>query len=197
MKHAIIVGHPNPKSFTRAVAAEYETAAQVRGDECIVRDLYAIGFDPRLGAGEIPRPGGFAPGVDVARERELLAGVDVFAFVYPLWFNVPPAVVTGYVQRVFGMGFGYGPIREGRNQPLLEGRRLISFSSSGAPTEWLKTEGGWEALRNLFDRHVAETCGMRALDHVHFGRVSAFLPQYWFDAYMDTVRRTVSELSET
>jgi NAD(P)H dehydrogenase (quinone) len=70
-----------------------------------------------------PRPAGFAPGADVARERELLADADVFAFIYPLWFNVPRAVVTGYVQRVFGMGFGYGPIREGRNQPLPEGRR--------------------------------------------------------------------------
>jgi NAD(P)H dehydrogenase (quinone) len=194
MKHAIILGHPNPESFTKAVAAEYEAAARGRGHEVVVRDLYDIGFDPRLGAEEIPRPAGFAPGADVAQERALLADVDVFAFVYPLWFNVPPAVVTGYVQRVFGMGFGYGPIHGGRNQPLLEGRRLISFSSSGAPTEWLKAEGAWEALQNLFDRHVADTCGMRALNHVHFGRVSPMLPKHWFDTHMETVRRTVSEM---
>jgi putative NADPH-quinone reductase len=82
----------------------------------------------------------------VAAERAAIKDAAVFVFFYPLWFNVPPAILSGYVQRVFGMGFGYGPQKGGQNQRLLLGRSLLSFSSSGAPAEWLRQEGGWEAL---------------------------------------------------
>lgn len=141
MKHAVIAAHPRAESFTLSVAHTYVEAARARGQEAVLRDLYRLGFEPRLQEGEIPRPSGFAPGADVAGERQALAGVDVFAFIYPLWFNAPPAILLGYVQRVFGMGFGYGPIRQGGNQPLLGGRKLISFTSSGAPEAWLRQEG--------------------------------------------------------
>src|SRR5262245_48809482 len=140
-KHAVIVGHPNDTSFTQSVAQTYKEAAEARGKPVIVRDLYRIGFDPRLEASEIPRPTGFGAPPDVTVERALLADVDVFCFVYPLWFYTPPAIVSGYIQRVFGMGFGYGPIREGANQRLLLGRSMISFTSSGSPSEWLRSEG--------------------------------------------------------
>ena len=48
MRHAVILAHPNPQSFTAAMAAAYREAALARGDAVIVRDLYALGFDPCL-----------------------------------------------------------------------------------------------------------------------------------------------------
>ncbi len=175
MQHAVIVAHPNPDSFNLAVAKAYCEAAGALGHAAILRDLYRTGFDPRLRDGEIPRPNGFAPGEDVVAEREMIARADVFAFVYPVWFNAPPAMLKGYLDRVFGMGFAYGPVGGEGNVPLLTGRRMISFSTSGAPTDWLKREGGWEALRSLFDDHVAKVCGLTCLDHVHFGETVANL----------------------
>jgi NAD(P)H dehydrogenase (quinone) len=191
LKHAIIVGHPNPASFNLAVAHAYQDAVEALGHVALLRDLYRIDFDPRLKDGEIPRAAGFAAAEDVATERALIADADVFAFIYPLWFNAPPAIVSGYVQRVFGMGFGYGPIHEGRNQQLLLGRRMISFSTSGAPAEWLRTEGSWDALKNLFDQHVADVCGMTMLDHRHYGRVLASTPKSRFEAHLEDLRQTV------
>lgn len=171
MKHAIIIAHPNPQSFTASAGEIYRGAIEALGHASVVRNLYECGFDPCLGDDEIPRPGGFAPAGDVVAERTWIGDADVYAFFYPLWFNAPPAILVGYVQRVFGMGFGYGPIRGGGNQPLLAGKSMISFSSSGAPADWLKGEGSWEALQNLFDHHVANVCGLRFLEHRHFGGV--------------------------
>jgi NAD(P)H dehydrogenase (quinone) len=138
------------------------------GQDADVRDLYAERFDPCLKAEEIPGPGEPKPGADVVAEREKLAAADVFAFVYPLWFNAPPAMLKGYVDRVFGMGFGYGPGME----PRLEGKKMISFSSSGAPSQWVRETGAWRALRNIFDEHLAQVCGLEVIDHVHFGEIS-------------------------
>lgn len=189
--HAIIVAHPNAQSFNLSVARAYQTSVEALGCRAILRDLYRENFDPRLQDGEIPRPAGFAAAGDIAAERALLAEADVFCFVYPLWFNAPPAMLLGYIQRVFGMGFGYGPIRSGGNARLLLGRSLISFSSSGAPAEWLRTEGGWTALRNLFDDHVAEVCGMTVIDHRHYGRVQNSTPASRIEAHLKDVEATV------
>jgi NAD(P)H dehydrogenase (quinone) len=90
------------------------------------------------------------------------------------------------------MGFGYGPLRAGENVRLLLGRRMISFSSSGAPAEWLRTEGSWEALRNLFDDHVAQVCGMIVLDHRHYGRILNSTPAQRLEAHFRDVSETVA-----
>jgi NAD(P)H dehydrogenase (quinone) len=170
MKHALIIAHPNPASFTATMAKAYAEAAAAKGHEVLIRDLYAIGFDPRLGADEIPGPSGFAPHDDVKAERAMLADVGVFAFFYPVWFNAPPAILKGYLDRVFGMGFGYG-MGDGGNAPLLTGGRMISVSSSGAPKSWMVETGAWDAMRKLFDEHVAGVCGLAVIDHLHFGGI--------------------------
>lgn len=170
MKHAVIAAHPNAKSFTLAVAHAYCDAAKAKGHEPRLHDLYAMDFDPRLKAHEIPGTPGFAPASDVKRERELLQDAKVFAFVYPFWINAPPAILKGYIDRVFGMGFAYAPGGDG-NAPLLTGRKMISFTSSGAPTEWVRSSGAWDAEVKIFDQHVAALSGLMVLDHIHFGGI--------------------------
>ena len=194
MKHAIIVSHPRRRSFTMAMALAYQGALESRGHTVLVRDLYRMRFDPRLAAGELPHPRGFAPRPDVAAERERLADVEAFAFFYPVWFNAPPAIHKGYVDRVFGMNFGYGMGALGSNEPLLSGRSMISFSASGAPMEWVVETGAWEAMRKLFDDHFAAVCGLDVLDHVHFGGVTPGLTSEQVKLHAEVVRAKAAEL---
>lgn len=181
MKHALIVAHPNPDSFNLALAHTYQAAVLALGHAVVLRDLYRIGFDPRLGIGEVPGPQGFTAGADVVAERALIGDADVFAFVYPLWFYAPPAMLKGYIDRVFGMGFGYGPGAAG-NTPSLVGRMMFSVSSSGAPQAWIRQSGDWQAMRQLFDQHFAGVCGLSVVDHLHFG---AILPGITAEAVQD------------
>lgn len=171
MQHAVIVAHPSPNSLTLAVAAAYAEAVCDLGQTAVVRDLYDMGFDPCLKAGEIPKVSGYQFAADVLAERRILANVDVFAFIYPFWFNAPPAILKGYVDRVFSMGFGYEP-GPGGTTGLLDGRRLISFTSSGAPEDWVRDTGAMRALTDLFDNHLARVCGLRVIDHVHTGGIT-------------------------
>jgi NAD(P)H dehydrogenase (quinone) len=194
MKHAVIVGHPDPKSFNLAIAASYCDALRARGHEAVLRDLYRMGFDPVLKDGELPRAEKNIPAPDVVAERGVIADADVFVFVYPLWFNAPPAIIKGYMDRVFGLGFGFGPIRQGGNGPLLRGKRLLSFSSSGAPSDWVRKEGALAAIRNLFDEHFAAVCGLKLVDHVHFGGIRPMMAPYVVDAAIGKVQATVARL---
>jgi NAD(P)H dehydrogenase (quinone) len=191
VKHAVIIAHPKPASFTAAVAAAYAQACKDMGHELVVRDLYRIGFDPCLKATELPFDEGFQPGSDVAAERLLLNDCAVFAFFYPLWLNAPPAMMKGYLERVFGFGFAYGT--EGRSyNPLLSGRKLISFSSSGAPADWLEQTGSLPAVRTLFDQYFAKLCGMTVVDHVHVGNITPGASPFFVQARLDDVRKTVN-----
>ena len=190
MKHAIVVAHPNPDSLTCAIARTYVEEAQALGHTAITRDLYRIGFDPCLKAEEIPGPHGVRFGDDVVAERKALADCQVFAFVYPLWFNAPPAILKGYVDRVFSLGFGYEPALHGTD-PLLTGRRLISFTTSGAPEAWVRDTGALNALTAVFDAHVAAVCGLTLVEHVHTGGIVPGVTAEAVEQILQSVRGAV------
>ena len=190
MKHAVIFSHPRAESFTASVAKAYEEAAHRLGHSVVTRDLYRIGFDPRLTESELPFSAGFRPGADVLAERKLLEDADVFALIYPLWLNAPPAMLKGYLDRVFGFGFAYG--KEGRSNPLLQGRSLITFSSSGAPLYWIQETGAFDALGKLFDSYFAELCGLKFLERVHFGGIIPMIREDAVKARLGSVRECVN-----
>ena len=187
MKHAVVIAHPKAVSLTSAAAAAYAEEARAMGHDVVVRDLYRMGFDPCLRAEEIPTERGAAFAPEIVAEREALADVDIFCFVYPLWFNAPPAILKGYLDRVFSMGFGFEPALGG-TEPLLDGRRMISFSFSGAPEHWVRDTGAFQALTTLFDRHVSGVCGLQILDHVHTGGVVPGMTPEAVGAVLDKVR---------
>jgi NAD(P)H dehydrogenase (quinone) len=193
MKHAIIVAHPGEASFTNTMARAYESAVLAKGGSVMMRDLYRMKFDPCLKECEIPWSEHFKTPQDVTDEHSLLANVDVFAFFYPLWLNAPPAILKGYMERVFGMGFAYKRGRGG-NEPLLTGKRLLSVSSSGAPMDWVVKTGAWQAMRTLFDSHFAAVCGLDVADHVHFGGVVPGVRADFVEKCAATVREKASSL---
>jgi len=191
MKHAVLLAHPARKSLNQAIADTYAQAAAKLGHEVIVRDLYRMRFDPCLKASEIPGPGAPKFRADVLRERALLADVEVFALIYPTWFNTPPAILKGYIDRVFGMGFGFKP-DFGGTQPALAGRRLISFTTSGAPDFWMRDTGAIAALKRLFDNHLGGTCGLNVVDHLHFGGMVSDLRPEVVEEVFGKVRTAVA-----
>lgn len=186
MRHAIILAHPKSTSFCASIARRCATTLRALGHTVTLRDLYSMDFDPRLQAGEIPVYTGYGPAEDVVRERRRLARADSFILVYPFWFNGPPAILKGYVDRVFSMGFGYRP-GSGGSEPLLAGRRLTSVSTSGAPDQWVNSTGALEALKMSFDRHLAAVTGMTLGEHIHLGAIHSSLSREAAGVMLDQI----------
>jgi len=173
LRHAIIVCHPAETSFTLAIAQRYAQAVRALGHEVMMRDLYRIGFDPVLREDE--RNG--KPGSDVLAELDQLEGIDVFVLVYPVWFGAPPAMLKGYIDRVFGAGRMRGSaLGEGERSPL-EGKNLVSLTLSGSMRTWLDEKGVLLSLRNLFDRYLADVFGLAETYHYHFDGIHPDLPE--------------------
>ena len=103
-RHIVILCHPGPDSFNHAIARTYCEAVGFYGQQAILRDLYAMDFDPVLKAAERPGPNHPHPYRDVADEIEIIRRSDVFVMIYPIWFGSAPAMLKGYVERVLGTG---------------------------------------------------------------------------------------------
>jgi len=191
MQHALIVAHPNPRSFVASLALAYGEASEALGQRTTMRDLYGMAFDPCLRADEIPMAPGYAPRGDVIGERMMLRDADVFALFYPFWLNAPPAMLKGYFDRVFGLGFAYGK-GPGGNEPLLHGRKLISFTSSGAPLEWVDKTGALKAVRTQFDDYLSQISGVEVVDHIHFGGIVPNIRDDVVERHLESVREAVA-----
>lgn len=189
-KHAVIVAHPEMDSFTFSVARTYVETVEALGETAVLRDLYRLNFDPVLKAEERLPDGPFTPAPDVATELDAIKGSDVFVLVYPLWFGTPPAILKGYIERVLGAGFSGRDAHPHRPvHPLLGGRKLLSFSSSGSPGRWIEAQGVAQGLQAILDGYLARAFWMDTPQHVHFGRISADLDAETAGSHLARVRR--------
>ena len=187
-RHVVVLAHPSTRSFNGLVAQAYCEAVGRCGQESIVRDLYAIGFDPLLRENERPRQGGGQVMPDVKFEHAAIRGSDVFVLVYPIWFGMPPAILKGYVDRVLGSGVTAQAMQAGAGAGLLQGKRLVSITSSGASKAWLNQQGQIEALRAVFERYLAHGLGMKSCENLHFGEMIEGLSEDFLDPLLAQVQ---------
>jgi len=124
MRVFIVHAHHEPTSFNSAMTWEGAGALSAAGHEVIVSDLYAMAFNPvsdrrnfvtvrdphclRQQAEEIyaSENDGFAP--DIQAELEKLFWCDALVLQFPLWWFGLPAIMKGWVDRVFAMRRAYG-----------------------------------------------------------------------------------------
>ncbi|HKT19824.1 MAG TPA: NAD(P)H-dependent oxidoreductase [Stellaceae bacterium] len=183
MKHLIVVAHPNPSSFTHALANAYARELSVMGHDCDLRDLYAIDFDPVLHPSELVGP----PRADVQAEQARLKAARATAFFYPLWWASMPAILKGYIDRVFAQGVAYD-FRGGAMHGLLSGRTNLLVTNSAAPAEMLEKTGAWDAIRAIQDSHIFHSVGLTLADHLHFGGVVPGMTGKVAQAHTEAVR---------
>lgn len=171
IRHLVVLAHPAESSFNRAVADEYCSSVERCGQTAILRDLYAMNFDPRLRDSERPGMPGYVPSPDIESELELVRACSVVTLIYPLWFGMPPAMIKGYIDRVLGAGFGARDIKDAKANPLLEGKYFLIISSSGSTRPWLEEHGQWIALHQAFEIYLTTIFGFAANGHLHFDAI--------------------------
>ncbi|PCD02157.1 NAD(P)H dehydrogenase [Sphingomonas spermidinifaciens] len=197
IRHLLVLGHPGPDGFNHAIAAAYGDAVRTCGQEAVLRDLYSLDFDPRLTAEERSSSGAGTPGAEVQVELNLIRDCEVVALVYPIWFGMPPAIIKGYVDRVFGAGFAAANLKTGIPSALLHGKRLIIFSSSASTRPWLEEQGQWQGLRQAFDLYLQTIFGFREVQHVHFDAVVENGKAHYVDECLASVADAARRLCAT
>lgn len=197
IRHLVVCASPAPGGFGHAVVDAYVDIVRQAGQEPIVRDLYAIGFDPVLKTDERPDVPHWAPSPDVAIELEFVRQADILVLVYPIWYGLPPAILKGYVDRVLGANYSFHRFRDEAGQPPLVGKPLLSFSTSGTPLAWLHERSQVLALREIFDVYLWRGFGMKQSKHIMLDEVIANMAETDAAEKLQLVRRTAAETCAT
>lgn len=183
-RHAVIVCNPDRHSFDHSIALRYAETVRAAGHDVVIRDLYAMGFDPVLKIAEQPTKQAFVPARDVARELQELAGCEVFVLIYPIWFGTPPAMMKGYIERVLGAGVRPQTVQEGSPTALLGHKTLLSFTTSATTNVWLDEQGQPMALRQVVDLYLVHAFGMRKQSHVSFDHITDGMSDHFAQQYL-------------
>lgn len=159
---AVYLAHPRPGSFNHALAEAVADELTGRGCRAVVHDLYAEGFDPLLpadGTGTV----GAAPADEdplVTRHRAEVATYDALVFIHPNWWGMPPAVLTGWVQRVLAPGVAYKlGAADGEPAGLLKAGRALVLNTSDTPAEREESEFG-DPLQRIWAACVLPYAGV-------------------------------------
>lgn len=180
-RHVVVLAHPDAGSFNSLVADTYCEAVKSCGQDAIVRDLYALDFDPVLKASERPGKAGFSLSEDVMRELDAVRGSDVFVTVFPIWFGMPPAMMVGYIDRVLGSGVTARQVQERDADTVMRGKRLLSITTSGNSKSWLNHQDQMQSLRTILGGYLLNAFGLKEYQELHFGETVDGLEQEFVD----------------
>ncbi|MHA1129037.1 MAG: NAD(P)H-dependent oxidoreductase, partial [Alphaproteobacteria bacterium] len=147
MKAHIVLAHPESKSFNGRLADTSESTLRDNGFEVTVSDLYGMDFDPREAKQHYTERSdntvfhaqteqrfnannGTTP-ADVNVETDKLLNADVLVIHFPLWWFGAPAILKGWMDRVFV----YGKVYKSQmryDAGICRGKKMIACITTGA-----------------------------------------------------------------
>jgi putative NADPH-quinone reductase len=176
MKAHIVFAHPNLQSYNgqlRNIAIQtlegfgwsvslsdlYQMKFKASADEGDFRSLYNSDFfDLQVEQQTASLNQTYSP--DIEKEHKLLSKADLIVFQFPLWWYSMPALLKGYIYRVFSYGWAYG------GGKALLGKKILVSMTTGAPDfAWTPEKRGTikDVLKHLFIGTFG-LCGMESLE---------------------------------
>lgn len=182
MRILLVYCHPVPESFSASIRDEAIRTLEANGHEIRLLDLYAEGFDPVMGTAERRRYN------DLPVERHPLPDhiahlrwAEGLLFVYPTWWYGLPAMLKGWLDRVWAPGVAFSmPEPNAKIGPLMTHVRLLGvITTCGAPKWWSHVVG--HPGRRTITRGIRALCAWRCK--------TFFMAHYLMDSSTDETRR--------
>ena len=158
MNVLIVYAHPEPRSLNGSLKDFAVAHLEAAGHAVQVSDLHAMNWKAVLDADDATEPspdGRFDPSADsrrayangtqradIAAEQDKLRWADAVILQFPLWWFSMPAILKGWVDRVYAYGFAYGV---GEHSDHHWGDRYGEGSLAGKRAMLLVTTGGWDS----------------------------------------------------
>jgi NAD(P)H dehydrogenase (quinone) len=154
-KVLVVYAHPEPESLTRQLVEVTVKALEAQEHEVLESDLYGMRWKAVFDENDFPSrvnperlsfiaesANAYATGRqtdDVAVEQAKLKSADAVVVQFPLWWFGVPAILKGWIERVYAFGFGYG-YKDGTNayrygEGALKGKRALVCVLTGGPAK--------------------------------------------------------------
>lgn len=160
MPTLIVTAHPDPDSLTHRLAARLRDALPAGTVE--TADLAAEGFDPRftLADRHTYRTGTDAP-ADVVAEQQRIDRATDLVLVFPVWWWSVPAVLKGWIDRVFVNGWAFDVDPDDGIRRALGRLTVHLVPIAGDDAGVYERHGYAEALRTQVEHGIVDFCGAR------------------------------------
>ena len=198
MKVLVVLGHPNKGSFNHAIAYRAVQTLHDNGHLVFFHDLYQEDFDPILKNQEISR-GAELP-EQIKKHCSELSEVDGIIIIHPVWWEAPPAILKGWVDRVVRPGVAYEFVEvnngEGESRGLLNVHTVLVLNTGNAP-EGNVIEGN--PLNGLWNGSIFGTSSKKGLAYPYqflrkrYGMIITSTPEKRIE-WLDDVQSTVEKL---
>lgn len=181
MNVLIVFAHPEPKSFNGAMKELAVRTLTSVGHEVVVSDLYADGFAAAAGPADVAKranPERFDLGAEQAhaahtsgfsaeiqREIDRVFAADLLLMQFPMWWFSVPAILKGWIDRVFAFGVTYDFGRTWDKGVLTGKRAMLSLTTSAPPNVFMPDGRSGDLERILWPIHggVLALCGYQVL----------------------------------
>lgn len=188
MHALIVISHPNTDSLTHALAAEIARGIADTGGEHTVEfaDLAAEGFNPSFNAQDHAYIEGKAElPADVAAEIERIERANAVVLVYPVYWWSFPALLKGWIDRVFTYRWAYGD--GGADEPVgqLERFRFHLIGNGASSIRTYARRGYWGAMRTQIDQGIFDYCGAKVVTSEVLSTSEPGFPE----SYLETARK--------
>lgn len=156
MNVLLVYAHPEPQSLNGSLRDFIVRRLEGAGHHVRVSDLYAMGWKATLDAGDVTERDPSQPfdaamdskrayeqGLqtpDIEQEQQALRWADAVILQFPLWWFTMPAIMKGWVERVYANGFAYGV---GEHSDHHWGDRYGEGVMAGKRAMLVVTTGGW------------------------------------------------------
>ncbi|WP_112182489.1 MULTISPECIES: NAD(P)H-dependent oxidoreductase [Paraliobacillus] len=200
MKALIVFSHPREGSFSHALLDRLTKALESKGYQVNIRDLYKMNFNPILGRadmihiedGKFVREQKAFP-KDVQIEMQYMLESDLYIYIFPSWWNGMPAMMKGYMDRVFQHGFAYS-FEDAEVQKRFEGKRALFFTPTGQPQQIDGKENPLtEPIRTITSGWLFNGNSVEVIDHVFYGQVP-YLTRDELELYLQDAEKRIDQL---
>lgn len=171
MNVLIVYAHPNPQSFNASVCQAVKEEVEKKGWQLKLKDLYAMNWNPVLSqsdyeafhSGNIP--------ADIMAEQADVSWADLVIMIAPVWWSSVPAILKGYIDRVFSIGFAYEYTPTGPRGKL-GGKKALFITCSGADEQAAQANGMIAAIKRSLVDGFFGFCGIAEFKYKNLAAVT-------------------------
>jgi len=173
-KILIINGHPNKDSFNFGIAEAYKAGAESSKAEIKEIIISELNFNPNLKYGYQKRTE-LEP--DLVDSWEKIKWADHLVWVHPVWWGGLPALMKGFIDRLFLPNFAFA-YRENSIfwDKLLKGKTAHIITTLDQPSWYYKFINGQPSTKQL-KKNTLEFCGIKPVKVTYIGIIKNSEPK--------------------
>ncbi|WP_255298383.1 NAD(P)H-dependent oxidoreductase [Brevibacillus dissolubilis] len=194
MRANIVFAHPGQESFNHEILAQVQKSCDKAGIKYVIRDLYQMKFSPVLSnedltsieAGQIPAM--------IEEEQSITADADLLVMIYPIWWWSQPAILKGWIDRVFLDKFAFeytsnGPVG------LFKNKQAVVFTTTRESEAEMKEKGYDQVIKTQIVDGVLEFSGFENVVFRNFAEVPYVSDEQRMD-YLDQVDQIITSVRQ-